>query len=1397
MTKPSHNWTRFWFPLGKSLPLDGLGFLHDPENEYAHFYYNDYQPRPLNQLTEIPVVILLGEPGIGKSTALKQESFRLQARGEAYLYKELNQYHDDTRLIGDVFDSEKLQAWRRGHHRLTLLLDSLDECSLTIRNVVRILASQLKVLPRDRLSLRLTCRTADWPAHFTDELRELWLSRSDAADPIGIFELAPLRQKDIMCAATDRGLDGKAFSNEVQLKEIQPLASHPNTLNMLFGLFGRSAGLPKQRSELYQLGCQMLADERNVFRKIESRHTGKLNARQRMAVAGRIAAQMVFGHRSTIWYGDAWEAETADLIERDILGNIEHADGQDFLLDSHAFRETIECALFSGRDNNRIGFAHQSYIEFLAAWYLHSHGLDTGRILPLLLHPDDSRIPPQYAETAIWLAALDGNVFTALVETESLLLLRTDLSDTTDKQKAYLTATLLRTFATKAEFDRDLGLRQHYRKLAHPALVDQLRPYLLDKEAYHAARNAAMEIAAACEIKELTYELISLALNQSEAHYLRLSAAHAATNLAHDSQLARLRPIAFGEAGDDPEDRLKAAVIPALWPTYISTKEIFEVILQTQNVGCLGDFRYTPKDFVKHFSVGDLIIALQWIIDNGKNYPDFEIDHLKDTIMMEAWHKLDDPHVLSAFAEMIWSCLERYESIFNRRGKREIGWLEQDDGKRRVTIMSLLVTHSKVDSKRDLMSLVAGENRIILPRDATWLVECYRTNISLSLRTKLAKCIDFFLRFDADATWLDAVVSVAYNDTFHSESPLAEIVDRFMAPILLDSETALILKEQHAQQLERERKKVVPLDPPPPGRVTEALHEFEAGKNDAWMRLWWEMSLPDDAIHYSWNFENITKFPGWQRATSTERSSILRCAEAWLRNECLTQEEIFPPDNSISYSYAATYLAIRLLFDESPQSLTVVTPETWSRWAVWLVAYRFDNANEQRQGIIKLAYEKASKAVLDTFHYLISRDIGISRRTDGVSELAAIWDTHVAALLHEFLIKPSLTHEQIKTLLDVLLEHNDETAFEFACRLVKATDNPTAALVAAKALVAHQPRRSWQFIWEMICDNVSFGENLLLDLAYYSNRDSSILISLTEPEIAKLYIWLEEHFPVTKDNCYHGKDGKVHSVTARDRIGYIRDHCPSYLSGLGTQGAIDALHRICDQFPDRDWLKYMLNEARKSFRKTSLQALSPAKLITYTHRPDARLARSSAELKVAVLGSLERLQEKLHGQTPLAPFLWDLSDNGKSGRPKSEDRVTDFVKFFLERDLPTFVIDREVQIRNLKEHGIGERTDLKVEAKNKDGRSISVIIENKGCWNKELLTAMQNQLSDRYLKLASEACGIYLVGWFHCDRWKRNSNSNCIFKGSKEELLAKLNIQINSRSEDKGKLSVFVLDATY
>jgi len=80
------------------------------------------------------------------------------------------------------------------------------------------------------------------------------------------------------------------------------------------------------------------------------------------------------------------------------------------------------------------------------------------------------------------------------------------------------------------------------------------------------------------------------------------------------------------------------------------------------------------------------------------------------------------------------------------------------------------------------------------------------------------------------------------------------------------------------------------------------------------------------------------------------------------------------------------------------------------------------------------------------------------------------------------------------------------------------------------------------------------------------------------------------------------------------------------------------------------------------------------------------------------------------------------------------------------------VVNREVKIRP------GQFTDIHVDAVapgpgNEPAHVISAIIEVKGCWNPGLNANMEGQLVGRYLTNHQCPNGIYLVGWFNCDRW--------------------------------------------
>jgi len=152
-----------------------------------------------------------------------------------------------------------------------------------------------------------------------------------------------------------------------------------------------------------------------------------------------------------------------------------------------------------------------------------------------------------------------------------------------------------------------------------------------------------------------------------------------------------------------------------------------------------------------------------------------------------------------------------------------------------------------------------------------------------------------------------------------------------------------------------------------------------------------------------------------------------------------------------------------------------------------------------------------------------------------------------------------------------------------------------------------------------------------------------------------------------------------------------------------------------------------------------------------------------------VIESLRRLEATFRDEMPAWRDVWDRLPITPSEiptstrrrrrreftyRPIDENEFSNYVKRHLQANLGSrgIIANREVVIRS------DERIDIRIDALAHNAREeideqLSLIIEVKGCWNPELMTAMQTQLVDRYLQDNHCQHGLYLIGWFNCNAW--------------------------------------------
>lgn len=1425
-----YNWKRFWCPITGKLKFDYLGFLADPED---YGYITNPDVVPFHEISHIPCLVLLGEAGIGKTTAAKQEyEQRLEQvrdSDDECLWFELGEYETDTRLCQEIFENNTVQPWRKRSHKLYLFLDSLDEGLLSIKKLTKILNGKLKNLPCERLYLRITCRTADWSDSLEQNFKEKW-----GEENVGIYELVPLRQSDVIEAANQQNINSDEFIQEVIQREAVPFAIKPITLKFLLKLYQQNQQFPDSQKELYKQGCLELCKEVNKDR-LDSGFTGKLNEEKRLIVAGRIAALTILANRAAIWTSpDTKDMPDSDITIKDLRGSQEIREQQKFDVDDDCIKEVLSVTgLFSGRGTNRIGFAHQTYAEFLTAWYLVERKIPLVQVMSLIVSSDDSehKLVPQLHETAAWLASMRDDIFQEIVKTDPDVILRSDIS--TDANKKVIIDNLLKQYDQEKLFPSfDNFIRD--KKLKHPGLAEQLRPYIQDYSKQFYARCEAIEIAKVCEISDLQEDLVNLALDSSQHIQLRAEAARAICSIGDADTRLKLKHLAVGEIAEDKNDELKGAYLMAVWSEHLTAEELFRVITPPKNRNFSGNYHeFIQSKILEKLQSDDLLIALDWVEKQGARpggHP-CEIEELANSILLKAWDNFDNPGVAEIFAKIALRQWQKYQPVITSSSyDKFLSLLSNEDDKRHKLIEQVVRLLAELENGQiDLLS--SATNRLCLDKDLLWMLDKLHQSTSESTQktwAKFIKCICLvFVNLPDNFKYgreIDAILTA--KDT---NNILREEFTDYVEAIELESQKAQKLKSGYLEdkKWENRAQKLTLVEPSPKERILLLLEQLESGNLDAWWRLNLEMTVQQNSQYYGDEFESDLD----------TRRKIIQGASKYIREQNEVAYDWIGTNNDNRAAFAGCR-ALQLLLKESPDCLDTLSSEIWQRWTPVIIA--FPASNQKYLELVKLSYSNAPDKAIDTLLLLIDKKREGYNYPYIIQNFEKCWDERLKIACFQKAKDKALNPKWMGRLLDELLKHNFNEAREFAQSLItfplpSHQEERERTIVAARVLLENAEPNSWSRVWSVIQQDPNFGREIFeLDTYSYSQ---GINLNMTEEQMADLYIWLVQQYPKNekyKSQSDSGEKGMntptyvvengqtltefldQYRVNNRQRIVGFRNRILTQLKEKGTHQACAAIQRIAQAFPEETELKWTLREAQKLRRSKTWSPPKPDEILQLFSDSEKRLVKDGNELLAVLMESLENLQEKLHDQNPAVIDLWneikwtqvrrlagslvkqfnlDEIDvwgkvdwkkvKGSTYIPKDENPFSDYVARYLDcLKSKGVIINREVEIRR------GERTDIKVDAviKNQNGEvydSITVIIEAKGCWNKkELDTAMEEQLVNRYLKDNRCQHGLYLIAWFNCEQWddsdyrkhdaQKNSNSIEEAKEKFEHQAAKL-----------------------
>jgi len=1358
---------RYWYPRNEPFDLSSLGFLLDPEAKYGDIFAAG--ATSLASLRERSLLVLVGEPGTGKSTEFERNAGPMEGRNVCYI--NLREYGSEQSLQAAFREHAQIERWKEQGGILELFLDSYDESQ--IKNIAYVLNRVLLALkPKTEESLPLRREVLFGEAlDRVDEiavqaepgtLPELMIRvacRMGAYDPLigktifeglGIkdedpyeYKLAPLREVDVRKLIEDRGHDPARFLSEVHRLSIGFLAAKPITLDLLLRAYGEDEVLGESAVEIYEKGVRKLCEEPSKFRKKfldKSPDVGR-----RMRTAGQAAALSMVCGRPDLWLENDTECPSKDLltIGEVALGDVSETDVVDL----------ADTAILVPMEPGRFAWMHRTIAEFLAGTHLVESRLSVSQITNLLVDPESKKVFPQFRETAAWVAATHVEFRRWMIGNEPETILASDVALFAASDKEAIVDHLLGALDREELFTVDYDASSKYYRLSYPGLASKLRHWILSKDKTVFVRREAIEIAEACRLGELESELVDIALNTLEDPNVRISASHAVVKYASTGSKHLLRPLVDEPNDRDPYAQLRGDGLRACWPDGIALLDALSAISRPCKRQLIGSFSgFKDRDFAKGFRREFLRDSLVWLLcSDAPRRGRASRESVAGVLFAKAWDALSDPEICDLLGRIWARRAKRFEETFEYYDSFAWEVVIADWTKRRALVESV-VRHAK--GKDDVFfSLVIGKRSLLTSEDYDWVWE--HVFVGSAAEREAWAAVAYWFRMDKERVLMAAEREPAVRKAFAN----------FLAPPAPEAASARRQRERLERQAAREEQQRLKVEQTDiPRRVKRRFDEAFTDPAKFWA-LHRDLIFKADVTgsESDWVQPDVARLPGWEFLSEDQKTGWGDLCERYLDVQSAVVEGW--KERTIHHPDVAGYRCLRWLIEDRPEFFADKGEEFFDRWVsavVFMTNELWDQKSEHDQAILRLFYVRVPSKVREWLTVLLKREAKFRADSMVFGHFGAIWDEELGTLYLSFVKGRAKQSAFRHELLTKLIARGFAPAITYAKNQVRkkqgtGEERHTRQVAMVKALL-EAPDASWPYVLPILRDDLLLAKEALKEFAH-GNRDenlSEIIASIGITGLGELYELLLAMYPFRETNDLEDdtNDFEEDIMDEPQSVIWFRDSLPGHLAGLGTTETLLELMRLKAAHPDNLMLKMSVLTARKQLRRSKWKPSKPAEVIKLFSTSAGRLVENGDQLLQVVVEALTSIGKKMVDRGEYHSYWDEPKDKDDLERPRPKDENT--LSFFLAARLDDYlvnngiVINREVEVRR------GNKTDIHVTAisrRKEDFEPLVVVIEVKGCWHIDLGTAMQTQLLGEYLAVPGRNHGIYLVGWYDCEAW--------------------------------------------